>query len=70
MKQRIRAIQICVNLSFTINKMKEIEEEGLISTASSKSTAFRSTRASKNKLIVIKQDLMKKFKISKEEITG
>ena len=65
MKQRIRAIQICVNLAFTINKMKEIEEEGLINTVSSKST-----RASKSKLIVVKQDLMKKFKISKEEITG
>tara|TARA_R110000851_G_scaffold212212_1_gene364902 strand:- start:62 stop:274 length:213 start_codon:yes stop_codon:yes gene_type:complete len=70
MKQRIRAIQICVNLAFTINKMKEIEEEGLINTVSSKSTVFKSTRASKSKLIVVKQDLMKKFKISKEEITG
>jgi hypothetical protein len=70
MKQRIRALQICINLSRTINKMKEIEEKGVINTVSSERTIFKSTRVSKTKLIVIKQDLMKKFKISKKEITG
>ena len=64
-KTKNKAIEICKNLNLTIIKLKELKDIIV-----SKSTAYESSRPSKNKLIKLRNNLIKKFKLTKKELQG
>ena len=64
-KERSRATEICKNLKLTINKFKKLK-----TTVASRSTAFESTRASKSKLTKLRDNVIKKFKLTEKELQG
>ena len=64
-KERGRAIEICKNLNLTINRFKKLKN-----VVTSRSTAYESSRASKSKLIRLRDNVIKKFKLTEKELQG
>tara|TARA_Y100001963_G_C6424857_1_gene284331 strand:+ start:289 stop:507 length:219 start_codon:yes stop_codon:yes gene_type:complete len=59
---KLKAIEICRNLTQTISKLKDTGGY------ESQSSAYESCRAKKKHLVRIRRNLMKKYQISKKEI--